>query len=435
MSELNQKSDNQGTASPVILLTDTNRWALTARVAIAFSDTGCEVAAVCPAKGHPLQKTKAVRQTFPYSGIRPIESLIAAIEATQPQLVVACDDRSVEHLHELYARASSMGPRGQSLRALLERSLGPPTSYPVVSARYELLRVAGEEGIRVPDTREIHRADDLRQWEQGHPFPWVLKADGTFGGRGVKIVHTRQKAVQSFEELTKQFGLGRVLKRLCVNRDSFWTRPWWKGTRPAISVQAHIEGNPASCAVVAWEGRVLASIAVKVVRCDGETGPASVVRVAENSEMRSAAEKIARRLHLSGFFGLDFVIENGTSAPYLIEMNPRCAPPCHIQLGEGHDLMGAITAELSGDPFRAKPPATSNEMIAYFPQAWTSQNEFLDTSFQDIPSDEPELMQELLRPWPDRTFAFRAANYLSQLKRSAAALLTGSSAALSRSKV
>src|ERR1700674_5524652 len=130
---------------PKVLLTDTNRWANPARLAIGLAKVGCRVSAVCPTRGHPLLSTRIVKETFPYSSLRPLESLVAAIEATEPQIIIPCDDRGVQHLHELYGRARSLRTSGTGLANLIEYSLGSPESYPIVSARCGLLRIACEE--------------------------------------------------------------------------------------------------------------------------------------------------------------------------------------------------------------------------------------------------------------------------------------------------
>jgi len=403
-------SENGGAIAPRVLLTDTNRWPSPARLAISLSKAGCRVSGVCPTRGHPLLYTHVVQQTFPYSSIRPLESLTAAIGATDPEIIIPCDDRGVEHLHELFAHAQSQGAAGTKVAALVERSLGWPESYPIVSSRYDLLTVALGEGIRVPDTALVKTVGDFKSWHQEHALPWVLKADGTFGGRGVQVATSREQAERCFLEMSRPHPTMRVLKRLVINRDPFWLRPWWERSRPGVIVQSCIQGHPANCAVVCWEGRVLAGIGVEVVSSVGLTGPAVIVRVVENSEMMLAAERIARRLGLSGFFGLDFMIEHGSGTAYLIEMNPRSTPLCHLQLGKGRDLVGALWAQLSGQPIREAPPVTQNDMIAYFPQAWISKSEFLQSSYQDIPQEEPDLVRELLRPWPDRSLLFQLAS-------------------------
>ncbi len=399
--------ESRGAVVPKVLLTDTNRWPIPARLAIGLAKAGCRVSAVCPTRGHPLLCTRVVHETFPYNSLRPLESLVAAIEATEPQIIIPSDDRGVQHLHELYARSRSLGTFGTGLANLIEYSLGPPESYPIVSARCDLLRIACEEGVRVPDTKLLKTTDDLRSWQAGHRLPWVLKGDGTYGGRGVRIAYTPEHAEKSFSEITGLFRATRAIKRAIVNRDPFWLRPWWNNHRPAVIVQSHIQGRPANCAVVCWKGEVLAGIGVEVVSSEGLTGPASVVRVVDNPGMMLAAERIARRLGLSGFFGLDFMIEDGSGATYMIEMNPRCTPLSHLQLGKGRDMIEALGAQLSGRPLQETTPVTQNDLIAYFPQAQQCKSESLQSSFLDIPQGEPNLVEDLLRPWPDRSLLFR----------------------------
>jgi hypothetical protein len=411
-------SVNQKAAVPRILLTDTDRRAYAARLAIALSSTGCEVSAVST-HGHPIEKTSTIRRTFPYSALRPLDSLEAAIGATAPDIIVPCCDRGVQHLHELYERACAQSGLGHDVAALIRRSLGSPESYPIVSARFDLLRLAEEEGLRIPHTSVVNAVDDIKAWQAKQSFPWVLKSDGSWGGRGVRIAHTAQEAEELFLTINRPFGLGRTIKRLCVNRDPFWIQPWWRGLRPSVIVQSHIQGRPANCGVVCWEGRILAGIGVEVMSTEGPLGPASVVRTVDNPEMMFCAERIARRLGLSGLFGLDFMIEDGTGAAYLIEMNPRCTPVCHLQLGRGRDLISALWAQLSGQPSPDTPPVTENDMIAYFPQAWTGDRQLLDLSFHDVPQGEPDLVEELLWSWPERSLLFRGTNYLHNMTNEA----------------
>ncbi len=51
-------------------------------------------------------------------------------------------------------------------------------------------------------------------------------------------------------------------------------------------------------------------------------------------------------------------------------------------------------------------------MIAYFPQARSRECEFLESSFEDIPRGEPDLVQELLHPWSERSFVGRISDNL-----------------------
>jgi hypothetical protein len=382
---------------------------------MALTKEGCAVSAVYPASGHPLSKTSVIRQRFPYRAVDPLGSVKIAIEAVDPDLVLPCDDRAVGHLHQLYARATGQASSGSKMTALIEKSLGLPESYPAVSSRYGLLKIARGEGIRIADTKLVTAASELRRGQTGLNLPWVLKADGSWGGHGVRIAHEPKQAEQFFLELSKPLTTARFVKRLIVDRDPHWLQTWWQQAKPAVVVQSHIEGRPANCAVVCWKGEVLAGIAVEVAIAQGATGPATIVRAVDGPEMLFAAQRLARRLGLSGLFGLDFMIEESTGEFYLIEMNPRCTPLSHLQLGSGRDLMAALVAQLSGMSVRERPPATESDTIAYFPQAchWDPKSELLQSSFHDVPWEEPELVQELLRlPWPDRSILARLSNLL-----------------------
>lgn len=91
------------------------------------------------------------------------------------------------------------------------------------------------------------------------------------------------------------------------------------------------------------------------------------------------------------------MIEEGTGAAYLIEMNPRCTPPSHLRLGIGRDMVGMLSAKLTGKPLGEPMSITRNNLIAYFPEALLRKSEFLASSYHDVPEAEPELMEELCR--------------------------------------
>lgn len=401
---------------PRILLTDTNRWPVVTRLAIAFWKRGCDVAVLCPAPGHSVEKVKGVAQIFRYNGFRPLDSLKTAINEFDPEIIVPACDRGVQHLHNLHAISQEQGSVGRKVSALIERSLGSPDSFPVVSSRWSLLETARAEGIVVPKTSPVESLADLKRWNDELESPAVIKADGTWGGRGVRIPRNAQEAERCFLELTQPPRVAELIKRILLNRDRDWQVRDWKRSRPAVIIQSLINGRPANCAVVCSQGKVLAGIAVEVVRAQGSTAPATLVEIVEGTEMMRAAERIARRLGISGFFGLDFVIENGSGSTYLIEMNPRCTPPCPLPLGKGHDLVAAMWAHLVGQPLPETQSVTPKRRIAYFPQAWMSaegcHDTLLDTSYHDIPRDEPALIHELLHPWSARSVAGQLVDFI-----------------------
>lgn len=399
------------TTTPAVLLTTTTRWPVAARMASRLAQAGCDVSVLCPGPGHPALKVRGVRRTLPYSGYRPLRSLAAAIDAAKPDIIVPCDDPGVQHLHALHAHASNQGTDGRHLTALIEHSLGPPRSHRIVSARYDLLKVAEKEGLRVPPTSLVNTLEDLRSWFQEQAPPSVLKADGTSAGHGVKIVRTPREAEEAYRGLTRPPGVVEVVKQLILHRDRGWVLAHTIRRKPAVIVQSFIRGRPANCAVSCWAGSVLAGFSVEVVSTGRATDPAIVVRVVDNPAMLRAAERLAARLSLTGFFGLDFMIEEGSGEAFLIEMNPRCTPLCHLQLGPGRDMVEALRAKLAGQPCRATPSVTRNDLIAYFPFARHAKSELLESCFEDVPQGEPDLVEEILHPWSQRSVVGRLVDF------------------------
>jgi ATP-grasp domain len=396
-----------------VLLIDTNWWPSSAHVAISLQDAGVRVAAAYPRHGHPLAKTEAVSERFTYSATSPLNSLAMAIRDSSADWVLPCDDRSVSHLHRLYARALADGSAGKPLADLIERSMGSPDAFSIVSSRAALLGTALAENIPVPEISEVVSLEQLRLLAESKRFPWVMKVDGSWGGLGVKVVRGLKDAEDCFQRMRAPLATLPMLKRLIVNRDPFWIESWWRRQSRGVTAQSYIEGRPANCVVFCNKGRVLASIAVEVVAAQGVMGPATTVRIVEGRQMLDAAEALAGRLKLSGFHGLDFMLEEKTGTAYLVELNPRCAMPCHLRLDPGRDLIGSLHAEISGRPANPPPFAISSELVSYFPQAWLAnpKSKTLRTGYHDIPFSEPKLLKELLLlPYPDRSFLARTSD-------------------------
>jgi carbamoylphosphate synthase large subunit len=380
---------------PTVLIATTSCWYPTARLAMALAKAGCEVEMVCP-KSHPVRKTRAVRRTHAYRGLAPLNSFARAIAITQPDFIVPADDLATQHLHRLHAREKRNGDAESSTCALIERSLGSSESFSIVNARAAFMDLADQEGLRVPPTRVIRNTDDLKTWVACTGLPTVLKADGSSGGDGVRIAHTQTEAERFFKELQAPPLLARAAKRAVLDQDKTLVWSSILRHRPVVNAQAFVAGREATSAIACWDGAVLASLHFEVVNKASSAGHATVVRLIENAEMSAAAEKMARRLNLSGLYGFDFMIEAQTGNAYLVEINPRSTQVGHLSLGPGRDIPAALYAALSGHAVEAAPRITEKDTIALFPQEWIRDPEssFLRSTYHDIPWEEPELIRD-----------------------------------------
>lgn len=380
---------------PTVLIATTSLWFPTARLAAALSHAGCTVDAFCGPR-HPMVKLRGVRRTYPYRGLMALRSFSDAIRAAKPDLIVPGDDLATSHLHRMYERESQRGPAGQPICSLIQRSLGSAASFPVVYGRTAFMELAREAGIRAPRTEVIGKGDALRKWIARVGFPTVLKANGTSGGDGVRVVHTLEEAEEAFRTLQAPPLFLRAVKRAVVRSDKTLLWPSLFRQRTVVNAQEFVSGREATSAVACWQGKVLASLHFEVLNKRDAAGPSSVVRLIDNAEMSSGAETMVSRLNLSGMHGFDFMLAADTGHAHLIEINPRATQVGHLRLGTGHDLPAALYAALSGEAEHAAPKITGNDTIALFPQEWTRDpaSPFLRSAYHDVPWDEPELLRD-----------------------------------------
>jgi ATP-grasp domain len=400
------------TVQPRILIASTNWWPLAARLAVAFGASGAYVGVICP-RGSPLLSVSSVRDVFKYAALSPTESLASAIRAMKPDLVVPCDERALTHLHALHAAL----PAGDDLRQLIERSLGDPAGYAAVRSRGKALELAARDGTLEPSSRELRSEADVRNWCASRPLPAVIKADGTWGGAGVEVVDSLTSALAAFRRMSRPLATWRVMKFLLSNRDPFPVRGWLDRTRPGVIGQDFISGRAANIMVACWQGEVLASVGAVALETAKDFGAATIVRLISHPEMEAVATRLVRRLGMSGFCGIDFILEDGSGKAFMIELNPRATQLGHLPFGPTGSLVSVFLARLRGETATAvKGPRIAEQgTVAFFPQAWLADanSPLLPLAYPDIPWQDPALVAELLqRPWDIRSPLARLIGFL-----------------------
>lgn len=377
---------------PSVLLFSTERWFALARLAMALKSTGFIVDVCCPS-GHPARAIQSVRRVYPYLACAVEASIARALSKAGCDLVIPCDDLAMLHLHRLHNRVEAREP----LASLIRRSLGDPRSFAAIERRHDLIEMAGEEGIAAPDAAPIASVDELLAWLQQHGFPAVVKADGSSGGLGVRVVRSPVEARLAYAALRRPPVLAKAAKRLLIDHDGSLMRPSLLRQPSRVNVQSFVHGSEASSSVACWQGRMLSVIHFKVIRASAPYGPASVIQVFDSPQMSVAAEKMVRRLHLSGLCGFDFMIDSKTKEATLIEMNARATQTCHLRLGVTHDLVGALWSAITG-----RLPSNSysggSDVVALFPQEFSADpnSRYLQEAYHDVPWSEPSLMRACL---------------------------------------
>lgn len=370
------------TDSTRILILTTRDWFGSARLPAALARAGFEVGALA-FPGALITQSSYVSAQFSLPSAASDLELLTAIERTlrafAPALVVPGDDPAVEVLHALAAQVFARGtPRGV-LAACLERSLGEPGHYAAVQSRRALHAAARRLAVRVPEQSLVASASDAEAFAEQHGFPLVLKAENSCAGFGTAICEERVALTAAFSRLQARYGVGAP-------------------PLGAISAQRFIRGRTAMRAIVASDGVVLAGLtAYKLETHPAPTGPSTVVEFFDNEEMERAARSLTKSFGLSGFASFDFMIEADSGAAYLIELNPRPVPICHLGGAFGDDLCGALWQRLTGAPPRGSLARAAGRRVALFPQEWVRAHDgsYFNQMFHDVPWDEPLLVRAL----------------------------------------
>ncbi|HEY6980342.1 ATP-grasp domain-containing protein [Reyranella sp.] len=385
---------------PRIVVIATVHWAATTRLCLEMADRGFEVRALTPAD-HALFKMCAVTvDRLGRTRAEALETIRRVVERYSPDLLIPGDDPAIELLRTLHNRAvRGRGRKPDQMAALIEASLGAPSSFVFAYQKSRFVSLAREEGLSAPRTQVVRDLHQLRAHIATARFPLVIKRDEMYGGQGVRIVATAAEAEQAFLEFRTTVGRVFALRQAVRRLDLGHLRQLCRA-RPAITVQEYIEGRPANRAVVCHRGRVLAGLSVEALRTSACTGPATVVRVIDSPAMADATARLVHRLGLSGFVGFDFMLEAGTGRPYLLEMNQRPTQICHLVFNASSDMIGALATALPAAVDRRATPNIGSGTVALFPQeSWRDPaSDFLRTAHHDVPWQEPEFIVAYREP-------------------------------------
>jgi hypothetical protein len=387
-----------GAAKLRILVIATQKTALAARIAMALADVGFLVAALTP-HGHPVRRSRKISDHFAYRARAQLKSIVRAIDRWSPDLLVCADDLAVRELQTLHQRTAASDDKARRhISGLIELSLGPATSFPAMYSKSDFLALAEIEGLRSPRTMVIQATRTFESVPAQLIYPIVVKADQSYGGLCVRIANSDADVRATVWELQTPPTWRSIFRRFFgAILGSEALGPLRLPLRRTTSLQQYIPGRPSNRAVICWKGKVLAGISVEVVEVTHESGPASVVRLIDHSEMTIVAEHMVKRLDLSGFVGFDFVLDSGNQA-WIIEMNPRVTPICHFSLADGTSLAGSLYTQMTGLRPLSRLAPINGGLIALFPNeiVRSPSSEHLQSCEHDVPWNEPDVVRSVL---------------------------------------
>ena len=182
-------------------------------------------------------------------------------------------------------------------------------------------QLAQQVGIDTPKTLLPQSADEARRIMADVQLPVVIKQRKTSGAAGFRIVDDRK-------HLEKQY-----FDVVAVNRLDEDNLPM---------LQEFIAG-PTTCTLhLCREGRVAGEVMYRGVRTMPRSGGTTVLRESIHDDASSAAaSKIIEHLGFTGLCGFDFIIDERTGKPFLVDGNCRVTPALSMAYFGGCDLVDA----------------------------------------------------------------------------------------------
>ena len=314
---------------PVVLFADTGTWQGFLDLAAALRAHGVDVARVTVAprsssastaqriESHIFHRTHAVLPV-PSDDEGDLRRSVDALRAALTPDVV-----DVQITDDLIPVGLRLPGTAADPRRLVAAEVDPMT----LEDKWLQAEVAAASGVRSP-----------RAWQTptASQFPVVVKARTGFGGRGVHIVHDDDELALAWERASSFDG------------------------RPPFVQEFHHRGVNANG--IAREGQVLvAGYWVPELDPDHPTAPPVGASAVDDHHVRQATEDFLRGVGYTGFFSLNFVLDDEDGAPLLIDFNPRVSGTWALLQELGVDYVSAYLHLIGQGPVPEPTPVRYGE--------------------------------------------------------------------------
>ncbi len=200
-------------------------------------------------------------------------------------------------------------------------------------------RMAREIGVATPTTYAPRNMAEAKEILASVPLPAIIKMHQTSSAAGLRQASTRKELETYYAEVIR-------VNELPEN------------DLPLI--QEPIVG-PTTCTLhLCDHGRVLGEVMYQGIRTMPRSGGTTVCRESRpDPACHEAAEKMIRHLGFHGFCGFDFVIQEGTGIPFLVDGNCRITPGAAMAYYGGCDLVEAWLRMVMGEKVAPLPSTRS----------------------------------------------------------------------------
>ena len=190
--------------------------------------------------------------------------------------------------------------------------------YPVletVANKSRLILHAIEHDIPCPKTFFITRSEDVEKFEKKIKYPAVLRPSTGSGGKGITFVHSLNELCAINKEFFKAYGPYMIQEKIPFR---------YKYT---VGVLCNSDSKVRRICVIK-----------EIRNYPVETGPACYVETVQYPELVDISVKLMESLNYFGIADIDFLIDERTGKPKLMEINPRFWGSLQVAINAGVDF-------------------------------------------------------------------------------------------------
>lgn len=380
----------------ILIIALNEKWVGISRLPSGLDRAGFDVYALCPRKSY-LAHTKFLKKTILYPTLTYSRSkliyfwVVIAFILFNPDFVIPGDEDAIlamQRLSNIFFKV----PFLCKISKIIRLSLPPKEFDELLLSKSHFQKKCLEWGLRTPENIVIEKIDDAFSVSSNLHYPVMLKYDVGYGGSGVYICKNKNELIKNLSQF-QSVSFFKKIKN--VLKGFFFISIFYEKSK--VSIQQYIKGVHGQVPFCAKNGNIFAhNLMVSLRTFPSEAGATTVSRGIENKELDYYVSKLVKKTNYTGFGSLEFILEESSGVPFVIELNPRPTPTCHFS-------NEVVTNDLCDHLFKGlnlqarELGAFKVYTLAMFPGEMNRNpnSHFLTEAYHDIPLDDIALLRAL----------------------------------------
>lgn len=256
-------------------------------------------------------------------------------EAYTQRIVELLESGDYDYYFPSYEEIIPLSRYRDRIAAVTKTVLPETDTLMTMHDKRRLAEMAREIGIDAPEAFHPKSAQEAREYIASVELPVVIKMTKASGAAGLRKIYRREGFEKAYFDVVRINSLPET---------------------DLPMIQQLIEG-PTTCTLhLCQAGKVLGEVMYRGLRTMPRTGGTTVFRESLSDPLcEEAAAKIAKHLGFTGLCGFDFILDDRTGRPFLVDGNCRITPAVTMAYHGGCDLIEAWIHVADGEEVPALP--------------------------------------------------------------------------------